>query len=96
MRRRFLARFVLAASLVWLAGTRAAPGAVAATLKVKVLAEGLQEPHGVAIHPLTGDIYVAEKGSGQIKVLKAGGAPAPAAGLCAGSALRITPLSSLP
>ena len=78
MRRRFLARFVLAASLVWLAGTRAAPGAVAATLKVKVLAEGLQEPHGVALHPVTGDIYVAEKASGQIKVLKAGGAPAPA------------------
>jgi hypothetical protein len=43
-----------------------------ATLSVRVLADGLKEPHGVAIHPITGDIYVAEKGSGRILVLKNG------------------------
>jgi hypothetical protein len=41
-------------------------------MTVRVLAEGLQEPHGVAIHPVTGDIYVSEKGSGRIVVLKNG------------------------
>ncbi len=38
----------------------------------RVLADGLKEPHGVAVHPVTGDIYVAEKGSGRIVVLKNG------------------------
>jgi len=42
------------------------------SLKIKVLAEGLKEPYGVAVHPETGDIYVAERGSGQIRVLKNG------------------------
>jgi len=51
------------------------------SLTVKVLASGLQEPRGVAIHPQTGDIYVSEQGSGQIKIFKNGHlTPALAAG----------------
>ncbi len=38
----------------------------------RVLAEGLKEPHGVAVHPVTGDVYVSEKGSGRILILKGG------------------------
>ena len=50
-----------------------------ATLNVRTLADGLKEPWGVAVHPGTGDIYVSEKGSGQILVLKDGaGRPASA------------------
>lgn len=72
MRRTLLFR---ALPLVWAMGM--CLGAVASvqaqkTMTVKVLAEGLQQPHGVAIHPETGDIYVSEEGSGQILVLKNG------------------------
>jgi len=48
-----------------------------AALTVRPLAEGLQRPHGVAIHPQTGDIYVSERGSGRIVVLR-NGRPEPA------------------
>lgn len=51
--------------------------APAQSLSIRVLAEGLQEPSGVAIHPVTREIYVAEKGSGRIVVLK-NGRPEPA------------------
>ena len=40
--------------------------------RVRVLADGLKEPHGVAIHPTTGEIYVSERGTGRILVLKNG------------------------
>ena len=49
-----------------------AAGARAQTLSVRSLAEGLQEPCGVAVHPATGDVYVSEKASGRILVLKNG------------------------
>jgi len=45
---------------------------VVRSLEVRVLAEGLKEPHGVAIHPETGDIYVSEMGTGQIRIFKNG------------------------
>ena len=49
------------------------------TLTVRTLAEGLKEPWGVALNPTNGDIYVSEKGSGRILVLKGGaGRPEPA------------------
>ena len=67
-----------AATLVLLAvaGARAAAPSV---LTVRTLAEGLQEPLGVALHPVTGDIYVSEKAAGRIMVLKGGtGQPEPA------------------
>jgi hypothetical protein len=56
-----------AAFLVWSAGAKGQ-----SRFNVRVLAEGLQAPHGVAIHPATGDIYVSEEGSGRILVLKNG------------------------
>ncbi len=67
----------------WLVGTGAlflagAVGAWGQTLRIRALAEGLQEPRGVALHPVTGDIYVSEAGSGRILVLKGGGRPEPA------------------
>ena len=49
-----------------------AAGVRAQTLSIRSLAEGLQEPSGVAIHPASGDVYVAEKASGRILVLKNG------------------------
>lgn len=55
------------AVLLWGAGAQAQ-----SNFNIRVLAEGLKEPYGVAIHPATGDIYVAEKGSGRILVLKNG------------------------
>ena len=61
----------------WAATTLCGAAAQAQTLSIRVLAEGLQEPSGVAIHPVTRDIYVAEKGSGRILVLK-NGRPEPA------------------
>ena len=60
-------RLACAAVLLGGAGARGQ-----ATLSVRSLADGLQEPHGVAIHPVTGDIYVSEKASGRILVLKNG------------------------
>ena len=60
-----------AAALAW------AAGAAGQTLTVRSLAEGLQEPAGAAVHPVTGDVYVSEKGTGRILVLK-NGRPEPA------------------
>jgi len=54
-------------SIVGAQAQRPKPG-----LTVRVLASGLQQPHGVAIHPETGDIYVAELGNGQISIYKEG------------------------
>lgn len=51
------------------------PGEAAGALRVRALAEGLQEPVGVALHPVSGDVYVSERASGEIKVVKAGGRP---------------------
>lgn len=42
----------------------------AQTLTVRALAEGLQQPHGVAIHPQTREVYFTEQGSGRIMVLR--------------------------
>ncbi len=69
MRSGFQARMhaaVCAAVLFW------AAGAQGQGLSLRSLAEGLQEPSGVAVHPATGDIYFSEKASGQIRVLKNG------------------------
>ena len=60
-----------AAALAW------AAGAAGQTLTVRSLAEGLQEPAGAAVHPVTGDVYVSEKGTGRILVLR-NGRPEPA------------------
>lgn len=60
-----------AAAIAWGAG------ASGQTLTVRPLAEGLQEPAGAAVHPVTGEIYVSEQGSGRILVLK-NGRPEPA------------------
>jgi len=60
------------AAFVFLCVISIAHARVERSLAVKVLAEGLKEPHGVAIHPETGDIYVSERGSGQIRVYKNG------------------------
>ena len=43
-----------------------------APFSMRVLAEGLQEPQGVALDSATGDIYVSEQGSGKILVLRNG------------------------
>jgi hypothetical protein len=37
---------------------------------VRPLAEGLQQPYGVAVHPGTGEIYVSELGANRIVVLR--------------------------
>ena len=66
--RVFVCRMVCAT--VWLGGVSAQ--AAPATFTARVLAEGLKEPHGVAIHPATSNIYVSEKASGQILMLKNG------------------------
>ena len=74
MRNGFRIRFfpvVCAAALAW------AAEAAGQTLTVRALAEGLQEPAGAAVHPVTGDVYVSERGSGRILVLK-NGRPEPA------------------
>lgn len=82
LRSRFF-RLGCAAVVLWGADARGQ-----APFSVRVLAEGLQEPHGVAVHPVTGDIYVSEKGSGRILVLKNGKMePALAAGWIVSNAL---------
>jgi hypothetical protein len=63
----WLSRLACAAVFLWGAEARAQ-----STLSVRSLAEGLQEPTGVAVHPVTGDIYVSEKATGKILVLKNG------------------------
>lgn len=59
-----------AACLGWVASAQGQ--GQAATLTVRVLAEGLKEPYGVAIHPATSNIFVSEQGSGRIVMLKNG------------------------
>lgn len=44
------------------------------SLSSKVLVSGLQGPAGMAVHPLTGNIYVAEKKGNRISVIKGGSA----------------------
>ena len=61
--------FLLSCGLVWGVGTEAW---AQLAFTSRVLADGLKEPHGVAVHPATGDIYVAEKATGRILVLKNG------------------------
>lgn len=70
MRSRVRTWKLPAGCAAWLlCGAMLAP---AQTMSIRVLAEGLKEPTGVAIHPVTHEIYVAEKGSGRIVVLKNG------------------------
>ncbi len=37
---------------------------------VRTVLEGLQQPHGVAIHPVTREVYVSEMGAGRIVVVR--------------------------
>lgn len=74
MRNGFRVRFFPVACAAAVAWAASAPGQ---TLTVRALAEGLQEPAGAAVHPITGEVYVSEKGSGRILVLK-NGRPEPA------------------
>ena len=69
--RVWLIPLACAAAFAW------AAEAAGQTLSVRALAEGLQEPSGAAVHPVTGDVYVSEQGSGRILVLK-NGRPEPA------------------
>ena len=69
MRNDFRARLcaaTCAAALFWVAGAQGQ------ALSLRSLADGLQEPCGVTVHPVTGDVYVSEKGSGRILVMKNG------------------------
>lgn len=52
----------------------AVAGAQQATLQSKVIASGLSQPMGVAVHPQTGEIYVSELGANRI--VKVGGGEA--------------------
>lgn len=44
------------------------------TLSTRTLLSGLQTPHGVAIHPATGDIYFSERATGAIQRYQGGSA----------------------
>ena len=73
------ARVGLLAGMAWLAGAGASWGQY--SFSTKTLAEGLQQPHGVAVDPRNGDVYVSEMGSGRIAAIRNGRAePALAAG----------------
>ena len=73
MRRSIRFRIFQVACAACFGWVAAAPGqGPAATLTVRVLAEGLKEPYGVAIHPATSNIFVSERGSGRIVMLKNG------------------------
>lgn len=76
MRNRIRARAFLMAGAACLAAAAVAH-AQSATLTIRTLAEGLQQPHGVAVHPRTGEIYFSELASGRIMVLR-NGRPEPA------------------
>ena len=39
-------------------------------LEVEVICSGLQQPADIAVHPQSGDVYVAEKGAGRISVIR--------------------------
>ena len=70
MRSQIRFRIVQMACAVSLWGGAEALGQ--APFGMRVLAEGLQEPQGVALDSATGDIYVSEQGSGKILVLRNG------------------------
>ncbi len=77
MRTPFRAWILRAGCAAVLLGAVSARGQI--RLTVRTLAEGLQEPFGVALNPATGDIFVSEKAGGRILVLKGGtGRPEPA------------------
>ncbi|MEM7396171.1 MAG: hypothetical protein AAF492_27875, partial [Verrucomicrobiota bacterium] len=48
-------------------------GHITGKCEASILASGFQGPDGLAIHPLTGDLYVAEKDAGRISVITASG-----------------------
>ena len=50
------------------------PGVVERTFEMSVLAEGLVSPDSLAIHPVTGDMYVSEEDAWAVSVLSEGGA----------------------
>ena len=52
--------------------------ATAQNLTTRVIADGLNQPTGVALHPDGSVIYISEQGSGKILVMKPGGRPEPA------------------
>ena len=72
MRNFFRARIFLIAGWIALAGVTTAWAQQAPTLAVRTLLDGLKQPFGVAKHPLTGELYVSELGSGRILVLRNG------------------------
>ncbi|HMP77410.1 MAG TPA: hypothetical protein PKE12_14030 [Kiritimatiellia bacterium] len=39
---------------------------------MSVVAQGLQDPDGLAIHPASGELYVSEEGAGRISVIRGG------------------------
>jgi len=45
---------------------------ITGSYSASVYADGLSEPVGLAVHPLTSEIYVAEKAAGRISVLREG------------------------
>lgn len=42
------------------------------TFSMEVIATGLTQPDGLAVHPLTGEVYVSEETKGRISVLRGG------------------------
>ncbi|MGB4047815.1 MAG: hypothetical protein WBL24_06585, partial [Kiritimatiellia bacterium] len=57
-------------ALLWMGAV-----ATAQNLVTRVIADGLKEPMGVALHPDGSLIYISEKGSGRILAMKPGGRP---------------------
>lgn len=76
--RRFVAGRLALAVALGLLLTAPAFGQRDVLLSSRVIASGLSKPTGVAIHPMTGDIYVSELGANRI--VKVGGGDALAAG----------------
>ena len=69
MRKQLSARWLAIGFLAWGGWAGMASGQ---TLTGRVLASGLQEPTGAAVHPISGDVYVSEQATGRILVLKNG------------------------
>ena len=70
MRRPNPAATCRLAGLVLAGWAAAAFGQQVQPFTVRTLAEGLQQPHGVAVDPRTGDVYVSELGAGRISVVR--------------------------
>jgi len=70
-------RAACAAAVLGLAASAAAQGPA---MTVKVLADGLASPVGVAVHPVSGHVYVSEMDAGRIVDISAGKASALPAG----------------